>query len=468
MLFERPRVIGPVVDACEIPAEADEPIWPEEFSGWYISHHPGITVPGNRALFVCTTTPDVACRMLAHPEVAHSFYGTSWNDLIESDYPHKDYVFQVDAEELCLDGTRSHRRFSLPTLPPTATAKAFYPPSAIGDGPQELDPERVADLLPTAPTRTPPGAPTSLEGQHAFFFTNFTVDTGEDRAIALPGGAHWWSPDSFPDWRMTLDALMTRHPTGTRHRPLSGVLTVPYSNDLGVEEWRNNLSLFLQRAKRLRTLLNVLHGSVPYIVATFSLHKRPQAIHEGIEVYTNITYSHWSRTFDLYHARLSPDQLASAAHYCLGNVSAKGLQADIVRALDSLDLARELHDRPISIVLTWAAIESLISPGKQEREITTNLALCLVGLCSPLAHPERLFKCAKDSYAVRSNIVHSFSLPGAKELDVATRFARHHAQHLIREAVAAAKAGLGRDQFRTSLMERVFDSRLPLSQQTSQ
>ena len=202
--------------------------------------------------------------------------------------------------------------------------------------------------------------------------------------------------------------------------------------------------------------MNVLHGAIPQLIAHSSVHYRPNATHLWQEVYTNIEYSHFAPNYGLYGRRLSHAAMSGVAEVCFCKPKEKSLHGALTRAIDSLNLARELALRPISLVLLWTAIESLISPGKDDDSLTTNLALTLVGLNAPLSGPQAFFVRAKKEYGLRSSIVHSFRVPADIEIADARVFAHKQACDLIRAARDAATQGISRDEFRLRLQRQAF------------
>ena len=88
-----------------------------------------------------------------------------------------------------------------------------------------------------------------------------------------------------------------------------------------------------------------------------------------------------------------------------------------------------------------------------------NVSLCLLGLeRNSGKRKEDIWKEAKRSYNVRSDLVHAFKIPEAKELAEAKRFAEKQCKYLLKHAIGRMNDGCkNKNDLIEELRSRAFE-----------
>ncbi len=343
-------------------------------------------------------------------------------------------------------------------VPVNAHVHGVAPPFVFaGDRPDGFDDlsAETAALLPRASDYGDAADHVDLENSHVLFITNVSVDIGGRACVDLGPGARWCPADGRPGG-VAFSEHFAQFDRTAINRPLGGVITVDAPKGQSVDDRRSHSDTAATRVRRFCTLLNVLCNVYSYLIARRTLLNRLQGgTNEIREVYTGITYRHSSIPFSRVPKRLTPAELELAAWLAFSPRQENRLVALIQRATDSLTLARTLTDRAIAHVLTWAAIECLIS--QKEGELITNMTLCLLGLNTPVASSMNFWSQAKSSYAARSSIVHGFDVPTPTQLAEVTAFAETQASMLLRHVCERCRdRDVSRDRITAELRARAL------------
>ena len=424
------------------------------------SHAPasmaGVPISDVTALFACRMLASAAVTMLSSPDTTGQFVARNWRELLLEEPQVAKLTLMLNVEYPCLDGGATQLPMYIADAPPDVRVRSISPPGVWGGD----SPDLLTDLLQQALALMPPqfddngdSATLNLDAHHVLFVTNLSLDTEGRPWADLSHGARWWPANRHPgrgeDW-------FSHVRNGVIGRPLGGVITVPCDQRATtVEARRQDADRAANLVRRFCTLLNVLHGPYAYLIARRTLLNRISgSTNEIREVYTGITYRHQSAPFARVPKLLTASEVALAAQLAFSSTTRANLLGLIQRATDSLTIARSLTDPPISHVLTWTAIEALIS---QKDETIANMTLCLLGLNIPVQDAATFWKRTKSSYDVRSSIVHGFNVPSPDEFAPAIEFAEDQASRLLRYACQAMNTpGSSRDDLVKELRNRFF------------
>lgn len=439
---------------------ADQPSSYSLLGGVYTANIPGIPVDDEWTLYLCRLRPGDIARLLGAGASTAEFVACTWRELLIEEPELARISLAFDIEYPSLNGGTIRERLPAVDVPPNAMVHGVHPPGVFaGDTVDDFSDlqGKTGALLPAPTPCTPEVDQVDIDRFHIFFISNLSVDIAPLAALALGGGATWWPAHSFPGREQLTEAFVHYEPQMAVDRPLGGVITVESTLDAGsIDARRAEAEAVAIQIKRFCTLVNVLEGGVPYVIARRILLSRvPGGINEIREVFTGIAYRHRTTPFGRIPKRLGAKQVARAGRLAFGSPGVKSLGGLVQRATDSLTLARSLTDRAIAHVLTWSCVECLIS--QKEGELITNMSLCLLGLNAPVRDATEFWAASKTSYDVRSKIVHGFAVPEPHLLETAAEFAEFQAHALLRHACLQAELpGVTRDRLTAALRRRAL------------
>ena len=413
-------------------------IIPDRFRDCHIDFMVRIPIPGGRHLLSGRTSRAVLLRLLADPEVAALYLAASWKELFESRFAHLGVVFEAEARRTSLRGTREYYRGKLATLVPGDELVAVYPPCVWG-GDEVLNLVADDDVRSANAPRGPESDGLAANWRPAEY-DYFLVDRFGPRIdglshLSLPFGVEWWPSVSFPGKERLLTEGSLWDAGALDRQTFTGLLLVPreINESHATEAQQKSLEVSRSRVKRLRTLLSV-QEHISFDIIGEARWNKTQG--DGWSLHSNryprFAYRTWYQSDEPWFVAASHDGLEHAVGTAF-NPSTKRKDLHLQRSIDSLDLARTIEDRPLALVLMWAAIEALLATGK-DGNITTNVALSLAGLEKDPEKRNHVFATAKRSYGMRSNIVHGFDIPLEMELQVTAYFTERRCEEVIRYA----------------------------------
>lgn len=444
----------------EAPSYADIPQLPKELEHLSLSNVPGIPLPSGEWLFYCRVSQPDLVVFLENPDLQERYIADSWLDLFHSDYEHWDLVFGAETQRISMSGKFEHWRGTFAELQPgDAEIRPYVPAVFSGDNLPELvlSTEQRERFIPNIVVDEDVVTDPPSNELIYFFVDGFGVDLGKSGAVELEDGIHWWPAAAFPSAPFIFQHLSDPFDPYFSHGTFTGVLTVPFPDvPLDDNERLEFVTVARTRVRRLRTLLHVLYEVRLDLIAEFFFYEyegSSGSLHR--ELYGNRYYRYpLVQHGPIRRTRYHSDVLRAATELAFATPKGKALAKFIHRSLDSLDLARSLSDLPVSHVLTWAAIESIISP-TDHSELIANMTLCLMGLQSPHVDRARFWDAAKRSYKIRSTIVHSFDFPDPEQLTEAFGFAEEQLTAVLRYAVLEGiRLNLSKDTLTSNLRGR--------------
>lgn len=448
------KMTGDYIDLfLVIPSSAAESLAGQLGTAWL-----SINLTDNQ-VFAAHCLPAPTARTLMKDEsIASGFVGDSWESVVASEHPALKYVLDVQVEQTCLDGSREQTRVRLSEVQSGWHTRGFYVPGVRGGQTAPtvaLGP--FSSWTPLPPERDGTAEQVDESDVHLFFFSNYGVDLSGASHLDLGNGVTWWTADYFPCSEQCYRAFSSHESMVHGCRPLTGVLAVPQSGDVG--DHRTHMADFnraLQLINRLRVLLNILDDGVPYIIAYSSIRGIGQGSSGTRNVLTGIEYRHRTSENWVRQKCYPSETLKRAASIAFSKPQGKKtILTHIQRAADSLDLSRSVHDPNIALVLGWVALESILSP-VDHSELITNMTLSMIGLADESMDFNSLWDTAKRSYKVRSNIVHSFDVPDAQELTAAHNFAQDQCVRAILAALDAFGDGRSRPELLKLLRQKAL------------
>jgi hypothetical protein len=439
-------------------AEVDAPELAGLQQGLYVAHTPGVQVTPGKRIFLCRSKARDAITLLSDATVAQSYRGASWSELIDHRYEFIGLVLEVEAKRRTIAGGFSNWRGKLAEVQPGDVLGACYPPVVFaGDGSDALlSLEELAEVTPIPPADD--GVADSVDpNQYAYFLMDgFGVELTGQSHIELPGGLQWWPATRFPNDKVVLNPTNIGIPNA-ENRTFTGVLLVRGPQTLTTMDAVHDAHAKAQTAvKRLRTLLNVRHGARVTLLGDFLKVTVPGSGYPQQQSWYYPHYRFSSVTTPVRRTLFPSSVLTAATAFSFAQHGTNSLGGCAQRALDSLDLARSALDLAVSHVLTWAAVEAILSPSDKS-ELISNITLCLLGLQPDGIDRSAFWERSKASYEVRSRIVHSFKLPSHSELLAAVRFAEEQCELLLRTAIAACQGSpTSRDAFSKELRTKAL------------
>jgi hypothetical protein len=463
----------------EIEAQDEfHPLRREEIAGYWIRENclfsqpvnvtntPPIHLPGQKMLLYCVSGNAVfLSEALQQESFADAYRGESWDELFRRNYEYWEYAFQAQATRRTLQNDKAgYYRGNFAELVPGDKFEACYAPGVFQGGPPSkeliLTTEQRELYLPKPPVSDDSIKSVDPANFHYFLVNCFGVDLDGSSHFISKSGLQWWPSCCFPADSIVLDNLT---PVGSflETQTFTGVLLVP-KNQEGTthKEELKSLQDAQVVARRIRTLLNIISNAKMRILGDVSLVRSGRGGHLSkrmVNLEGLYTYRYWDG--EICSQACYPSALLDTAiDLATATPPKKQLLSLLQRALDSLDLARSHSaDRSISLVLIWAAIETLISPSNKS-ELAANLTLHLMGLQKDV-NKAIFWDAVKGSYAMRSDIVHAFDLPEEMALEDSIRFTENQCvklmQYVIQEALPS---GMMKDEMTKGLRNKALSS----------
>ncbi|WP_139800677.1 hypothetical protein [Geothermobacter hydrogeniphilus] len=429
-----------------------------------IANIPTIPLPNGNHFYHFTTTRDALINILSDPEGAITFRGKTYEDLFYSDYEYWHYVFQARAKRRTLSGREQTIHGPFSELVPGDTLVSHGIPGSIGRGSTDVSKLSLPDkhyerYVPQAPVDD--GAQEDVSPTQYLFFLidNFGVPLEGVSHLNLPYGVQWWPASKFPADDILLDNLVLPN-SFEAQKTFTGVLLVPFNqHEISHAEKTQLLKEVQKIVKRIRSYLHINHsakmriiGEVQFAYSNNNLYK------QRINIYDYPIYRCWSETTPIRHSLFPVQHLIDAIDFAFYEPARKkDIKKLLIRAVDSLDLARTLGTDPVvAQIIIWSAIETLISPNSKT-ELVTNMVFCLMGLHEDRTSRLEFWERVKDSYQLRSDIVHSFDIPDEEDLLEALEFTEHQCLSLMKFVTSVAiPNGWSRDELTKELKKRAL------------
>ncbi len=403
----------------------------------YCCNTPGMPLPNGNFLFYCYVDLSTLSKLLATEGIKEGYRGDSFELLFEK-YEFFKYVFKGVGERMGFSGKMEPFYGSLSEFVPGDRLNEIYPTGVFSGGPSfELKPsaETRKKMLPEVNNFTIEGI--EPEKYYYFLIGDFGVYLEDMPYLDLGFGIQWWPSVNFPASDIVLNNLVAEYSDLAR-QTFTGVLLVPKNSDIkehrekmfAVQEMRRNI-------RRLRTFFDIKHNSNMKILGEVELgvsddgryFKQTATIGEQF-------YTTWSKNYRIPHSVFNKNFLVESVELSFMKPTRKEkFISSLQRSIDSLDLARTIGgDSLVSHVLVWASIEAIISP-EDDRELISNMTLSLLGLQDSVVEKSEFWSKCKESYAIRSKIVHSFEIPEQEKLFDNIMFAERECERLLKKVI---------------------------------